>query len=98
MKPETQEKIAQALNSLDTVKQATVSDGFTQKVLQRLNTATPKLVPMRTVWAVAASIAILFAANVWVGVNYKKQEHKTANKEIQQVIGEYHLQDDLFGF
>lgn len=98
MKPETQEKIAKAINSLDTVQQAEVSDGFTQKVLQRINTAPTKLIPMRTVWTIAASIAILLAANVWLGINYKKQGPKMANKEIQQVISDYQLQEDVVGF
>lgn len=98
MKPNTQQQIEEALNSLDAVKQAEVSVSFTQKVMARMENKPSRIVPMRTVCTVAASIALLLAVNVWLGSGYKKQSNNMANKGIQMVVGDYHLQDDLFGF
>lgn len=97
MKPNTQQQIEEALNRLEAVKQAEVSANFTQTVLARMENKPHRVVPMRTVWTVAASIAVLLAINVWLGIGYK-QGNNMANKGIQMVVGDYHLQDDLFGF
>lgn len=60
-----EQKIEQALDVLTDIKQAIAPDDLWEKTARRIaEKKTAKLVPMRTVWAIAAALAFLVVANI----------------------------------
>jgi type VI protein secretion system component VasF len=100
MKPETEQTIEKALQLLDSIEGAQAPEGFSQKVFARLDakqSKTARVIPMRTVWATAAAIALLLMLNVWIGAGYN-QQNKMANNPEQQVAGEMGLSPQGFWY
>lgn len=84
------------IDSLEGMKKAEPSANFTQDVLAKWK-GKVKVVPMRTVWSVAAAITLLVAVNVWVGVNYKSSTSQQANT-IDNIVSEYGLSGKVYSY
>lgn len=88
-----------AFEGLDKIQGADAPLGFTQKVLARWenNRKALKIIPMRTVWSVAAAITLLLAVNVWVyrGQNPRPQ---SAQRGVQDIIHAYGLETPGFSY
>lgn len=85
------------VDSIEGMKRAEPSANFTQDVIAKWK-GKIKTVPMRTVWSVAAAIAILIAVNVWVGVNYKSANTSQQASTIEDVVSDYGLSNKVFSY
>ena len=92
--------IDKLIDELEGMEKAQPSAQFTQKVMQRWDERGQKLkaIPARTVWAVAAAIALLLMANVWVGVGYKNSQLQSASNGAQSVVNAYGLGNTGFSY
>ncbi len=75
MKP-IQKEIDETLNTGDRIVSATASDALMQRLMQIPASvrAGYDTIPKKVVWAVAASIALLIALNVYSANSYTKNE------------------------
>lgn len=85
------------VDRLDGMEKAEPSANFTQEVLAKWQNKT-KVVPIRTIWSVAAAITLLVAVNVWVGVNYKSASTTQQVNTIDNVVSEYGLNSKVLSY
>ena len=77
MHPEEQDKwLDNILNSLDGLQKAPAPPQLLEKALQKAQRPPAVIVPLRASqsWAIAASLALLFTANIWVCVRMGKTQ------------------------
>lgn len=93
------ENLDKILDSIEGMEKAKPSARFTQNVLDKWQGVKKlKTIPMRTVWSVAAAIALLIAVNVWVGLSYSAPEKQRAKNNVKNVVNAYGLNEDVFSY
>lgn len=99
MDKEINKIIDTTLSGLDGVQAAETPVGFTQKVLERWEKSRKalKIIPMRTVWTVAAAVTLLLAANIWM-YSGKSPRPQSAQRGVQEIIHAYGLETPGFSY
>ncbi|MEZ5016710.1 MAG: hypothetical protein R2800_06640 [Flavipsychrobacter sp.] len=93
MKKDIQEqRIEDILNSIDGVQRAAAPDTLFDAIEQRIDNNTKRIIPLRTVVAVAASILLLLSVNVYLIMNTTK-EQSLSKGDMNSVIKYYELEE-----
>ncbi|MCB0700409.1 MAG: hypothetical protein H6551_12270 [Chitinophagales bacterium] len=87
--------VGDVMNSTEGMQKAMPPDGLFAKIESKLNSGVTyvKTVPMRTVFAVAASLALLISVNVYI-LNKIKTTTKSETKDDMETVIEYYGLDN----
>jgi hypothetical protein len=75
------QEIENVMNSLDAIKRAEPGPFLYDRILSRIQAPLPEI-PMRMIWAAAASFVIILMLNIWVIRSQKEQREMSAMKEL----------------
>lgn len=92
MKKDMQEqRIDDILNSIDGMQRASAPDVLFDAIEQQIDNNTKRIIPLRTVVAVAASILLLLSVNVYL-VMHTSTMHRLSGADMNSVIKYYELE------
>ena len=83
---EKEQWIEKVINSTNGIKAVAPSDDLLSKIQQQLK--QQETVSRKTIWFVAASIAVLFTINFTLLANTNKQKEKTATVYLENTLNQ----------
>ncbi len=97
MKKDRQEQfVDDILNSMEGMQRAEAPHALFHSIEQRIEANAKHIIPLRTVWAAAASILLLLTINVYLvlGSSVKSSPAQPSDANMNSVIEYYQLEDE----
>ena len=86
-----EEWIRETMESIDSIRSIDPNPFLYDKIIHRLETGNGKvlIIQMKTIWRVAAFIAILLMLNVLSAIHYHKSSFASTNEQANPFANEY---------